>query len=235
MFFGYDLAMRTLPFLNRKFLLDIQSDADESVMAEIFTLREYMVAEPTLKQAKHAILDLGAHKGFFALYVRALNAEVKIYAYEPEEDNFRALKQHLELNKIHNVFPKNSAVSHEEGVAILHVSEDSHNHSLVVVPGTVNDRKVNAVTLERIINKVGSVDLVKMDIEGAEFKILETAPDSVFEQCSSFFLETHEYTPEMRASKLKILFEKKGYDVSLTPSKYDKRLGFLWARRRSSL
>lgn len=224
--------MRTLPFLGRKFQLDIRSDADESVMAEIFTLREYFVVEPIIKTAKMAILDIGAHKGFFALYVRALNTEVPVYCYEPEEANFRALKEHLELNKIQNVFPKNSAVAKEEGMAILHVSNDSHNHSLVMVPGTVNDRKVNAVTLERIVSKLPHVDLVKMDIEGAEFQILENAPDTVFEKCPAFFLETHQYNDSMRASTLKTLFEKKGYTVQLTPSKFDKRLGFLWAVRK---
>ena len=223
--------MRTLPFLNKKYQLDIRSDADESVMAEIFTLREYFVVEPILKKAKKAILDIGAHKGFFALYVRALNSEVPVYAFEPEEANFRALKEHLELNKIQNVFPKNSAVAKEEGMAVLHVSDDSHNHSLVIVPGTVNDRKVNAVTLERIVSKLPHVDLVKMDIEGAEYQILENAPDSVFEKCSAFILETHEYNDSMRAVTLKTLFEKKGYTVTLTPSKFDKRLGFLWAVR----
>lgn len=227
--------MRTLPFLGRKFQLDIRSDADESVMAEIFTLREYFVIEPILKLAKTAILDIGAHKGFFALYVRALNAEVPVYAYEPEEANFRALKEHLELNKIQNVFPKNSAVAKEEGMALLHVSDDSHNHSLVMVPGTVNDRKVNAITLERIVHKLDRVELVKMDVEGAEFQILENAPDSVFEKCLAFFLETHEYNDQMRASSLKALFEKKGYTVKLYPSKYDKRLGFLWAQKKDGL
>ena len=225
--------MRSLAFLNKKYQVDIRSDADESVLAEIFPLREYFVIEPVLKAAKTAVLDIGAHKGFFVLYARALNAEVPIYAYEPEEENFRALKEHLELNKISHVSPKNSAVAKVGGTSVLHVSEDSHNHSLVVVPGTVKDRKVNAITLERIVSKLEHVDLVKMDCEGAEFQILENAPDSVFEKCPAFFLETHEYKEDMRAANLKTLFEKKGYSVKVYPSKYDKRFGFLWAQRKS--
>ncbi len=223
--------MRTLPFLNKKYQIHIDSDADESVLAEIFSLREYFVIEEVLKKAKAAILDLGAHKGFFALYVRALNSEVPIYAYEPEEGNFRALKEHLLLNKISNVFPKNSALAEVEGMATLHVSEDSHNHSTVVVPGVINDRKVNAITLERIFNKIQHFDLVKMDIEGAEFAILLTAPDFVFERCPAFFLEYHQYAPHMQASFLKKLFEDKGFKVKLYPSKYDKKMGFLWAQK----
>lgn len=223
--------MRNLSFLNKKYQLDIHSDADASVMMEIFNLREYLPAESVLKKASRGILDIGAHKGFFALYVRALNPEVPIYCYEPESENFSALKKHLELNKMNGIFVKNVGLMDREGMGILHVSQDSHNHSMVMDPGNMKTQKVNVTTLERILSKIGSVDLIKMDIEGAEFSILLHATDSVFSQCPAFFLEYHEYSPSMRAVDLELLFKKKGYSIQRFPSKYDRRMGFLWAKK----
>lgn len=222
--------MRQLAFLNSKYQVDVRGEADQSVFAEIFSLREYAPVEPAIRAAKHGILDIGAHKGYFILYARALNASVPIYAYEPEEQNFRALKEHIAMNRVEGVVAKNAAVAGEEGTVILNVSEDSHNHSLVVDPGMMKHQKVSAVTLERVLVKMGGCDLIKMDVEGAEFQILENAGTAVFE-VPEYFLEYHEYTQTMRAADLKVLFEKHGYTVKIVPSKYDKKMGFLYAKK----
>lgn len=222
--------MRHFAFLNSKYQVDVRGDADQSVFAEIFSLREYAPVEPAIRAAKRGILDIGAHKGYFVLYTRALNASVPIYAYEPEEQNFRALKEHLAMNRVDGVVAKNAALAAEEGTVVLNVSEDSHNHSLVVDPGMMKHQKVSATTLERVLAKMGGCDLIKMDVEGAEFQILENAGAAVFE-VPEYFLEYHEYMPTMKSSTLKVLFEKHGYTVKIVPSKYDKRMGFLWAKK----
>lgn len=223
--------MRTVPFLKHKFLIEARGDADDSIVAEIFLLREYALIEPELKRAKTVVLDIGAHKGYFALYVRALNETVPILCYEPEEVNYAALKKHLELNKVQGVVTKNAAVADQEGTLLLNVSEDSHNHSLVVAPGTTVQKKVTATTLEKIVNKFEKVDVLKMDIEGAEFQIFETTPPEVLQKIGTLFMEYHQYGPSMQADSLQKIFEKAGFTVQKFPSKYDKRMGFLWACR----
>lgn len=226
--------MRTLHFLKQKYHLEPRGDADESVIAEIFLNGDYSVIEPALRAAKRGVLDVGAHKGFFILYVRALNESVPVFAYEPEEKNFASLKEHLHLNHVEGVTSKNAAVAGEEGSVLLNVSADSHNHSLVVDPGMMKTQKVSAVTLERVLAKMaatgGGCDVVKMDVEGAEFGIFAAAGPLAWE-VPVYFLEYHEYGPEMRAADLKKLFEQNGYRVKMLPSKYDKRMGFLWAQK----
>ncbi len=224
--------MRTISFLNHKLRVEVDSDADQSVLEEIFFDRDYFRIEPFISAAKRGVLDVGAHKGFFILYARVFNPAVPIYAYEPEEKNFQALKKHLLENRTSGVFAKNLALAGEEGSLALHISEDSHNHTLLPVLPSFNERKINAVLLEKVLKKMGGCDLVKMDCEGAEFQILETAPDSVFFQVPVFFLEYHEFTPDLRVARLKTLFESKGFKVTLFPSRYDKRMGFLLAEKK---
>ena len=228
--------MRSLSFLQSRFQVEVTDEADQSVLAEIFSLREYELVEPGIRAARRGVLDVGAHKGFFILYVRALNATVPVLAYEPEEKNFAALKRHLDVNRVDGVVAKNAAVAGAEGTVLLNVSGDSHNHSLVVDPGMMKQQKVSAVTLEQVLGKMkkscGGCDLIKMDIEGAEFGIFESAGPLAW-TVPVYFLEYHEYGPEMRATNLKVLFEKQGYTVKLMPSRFDKRMGFLWATRKS--
>ena len=54
---------------------------------------------------------------------------------------------------------------------------------------------VNAVTLKRAIELTGedSIDLVKMDIEGAEFDVISSISDGVFEKVNAFIIEYHDY------------------------------------------
>ncbi len=224
--------MRQIAFQNAKLNVDVQSDADQSVLDEIFFDRDYSIIEPQIKSAKNGILDVGAHKGFFILYARVLNPSVPIFAYEPEENNFRELKKHLHENHTENVFPKNVAIAGKEGSIALYLSPDSHNHTLLPVLPTFEQKKVNAVLLENVLKKMGPCDLIKMDCEGSEFQILEGAPDAVFDSVPVFFLEYHEYTEDMKAAKLKSLFETKGFKVTILPSRYDKRMGFLFAERK---
>lgn len=232
--------MRQIAFQKKKFKVEISSDADESVLAEIFSDRDYHVIEQYISSAKNAVIDIGAHKGFFVLYARALNPTVAIYAFEPEEENFKSLKKHLDDNGIENVFLKNSAVvsavAEKNGSIDLNVSGDSHNHSIFPIVDAPADgcaivKKVSAISLEKILSKMESCDVIKMDCEGAEFQILETAPKSIFKKVAVFFLEYHEYFDDMRATNLKCLFEKNGYKVTIYPSRYDKRMGFLLARK----
>jgi FkbM family methyltransferase len=133
----------------------VDSDADQSVLEEIFFDRDYFRIEERIASAKRGILDVGAHKGFFVLYARGFNPTVPIFAYEPEEGNFQALKRHLVENRVQGVVAKNLALAGQEGSVALHLSEDSHNHTLLPVLPSFNEKKVNAVLLANVLKKMG--------------------------------------------------------------------------------
>lgn len=217
--------------------ITINSDADESVFSEIFTEREYKVIESVIEKAKNPIIDIGAHVGMFSVYCAVLNQAVKIFAYEPDEDNFAAMKDNLQLNNVKNVVMKNVAVGGEIGSRTLYVSRDSHNHSLLSEEASGDfsgeEKLVNVVTLERILeqNKLTRVSLVKMDCEGAEFEILENLSAAAFAAVENFYVECHRYTYEMNPTKLRDIFQKNGFRVEMWSNHYDSRMGFIFAKR----
>jgi FkbM family methyltransferase len=208
------------------------------------------------------ILDIGAHKGYFSIYASVLagvsgnvsgnvsggrdgvgvGGGVKIFAYEPEEKNFAVLKENLKMNRVKNVFAKNVAVGGKDCVRELFLSKDSHNHSFFGEGAGVVAKKVNCVSLEKIIENhlakegCGFVDLVKMDCEGAEFEILEGLDSyigcaEIFKKIKSFCIEYHEFSEGMRAEKLVKILRGRGYKVEVKKSRYDSRFGMIWARR----
>jgi len=225
---------RIFPILNKKWHIQIRDESDAAVLHEILEAKEYGFAEQTIRNAKAAILDVGAHSGMFVLWCRAINAEVPIFAFEPEPNNFSILKTHIAENHLKNVIAKQVAVSDSVGETQLQISDDSMNHALLVKLDTdAKTIKVQTTSLERILkqNHLSSVDLIKLDVEGAEYQILESTPKETFARIRAIACETHKiegHSPE----ELKRFLESIGYKVLLTKNPRVQELGYLWATKR---
>lgn len=129
---------------------------------------------PEFELHKHTglVVDAGAHVGVFSLVAASFAANV--ISIEPDEHNAAFLKLNLERNMISNVILESRGLSHTEKRVKLFGSENSLNPSLV---GTgSNFREIDSVTLAEIIKKYGRIDLLKLNVEGAEFKIIEETP-----------------------------------------------------------
>lgn len=224
------MAKRQFKFGGKQLNFILNTDADKSVFYEVFEARDYQVLDQIIKSAKNPVLDVGAHIGFFSIYAAVLNPTAKIFAFEPEEKNFVLLKENLKFNKIENVVVKNLAVAASEGQRKLYLSEDSHNHSLIEIGGA-REKFVQTQTLEKILerNKIEKCSLIKLDVEGAEFEILENF--ELFGKIENFYIEYHKYSPEMDPNRLEKIFKSNGFKVSGNISKYDKRFGFILAGR----
>lgn len=216
--------------------LNLRSKADESVFREVFLDRDYMVLDDIISEASGVILDVGAHIGLFSVYVRGLNDNVKIFAYEPEPVNFSAMKEHFKENHVEGVVAKNVAVTAKDGETVLYLSEDSHNHSIWnFFKKEVKQVKVPTVSMRKIFEKdlgrrgVQFCDLVKMDCEGAEFEILESMDDNLFKKIGSFYIEYHEYIDGKKKEELVKILQRHGFKARVSGSRYDKRLGFIFA------
>lgn len=124
------------------------------------------------------VIDAGAHKGMFA--VRAALAGAKVVALEPQAANREALEINLGLNGVTaSVEVLDSALWTEAGEATLfNFGEASTDFSLIVGAETEDDAdRVPTVTLESLVERLGRVDLLKLDIEGAEDPIIAQAAE----------------------------------------------------------
>lgn len=110
------------------------------------------------------VLDIGANLGFFALAARRRFPEAKIHSYEPNEE----LKPYLEAHC--------SAAGADHFLAAVgaspgRVNLDKHGDTLHSVSRECEDGLTTQVAFADAVSRLGTVDLVKLDCEGAEWDI----------------------------------------------------------------
>jgi len=117
------------------------------------------------------VVDIGAHVGVVSMAL-AKQFGCRVYAYEPNPDNYRRLVANIKANELGElIFPHNLAVTGDgRDVVIATNPDNSGGGDIYGDTGT----PVESTTLEDIFHVVGErIDLLKIDCEGAEFEILQ--------------------------------------------------------------
>jgi len=141
---------------------------------EIFLSADYYFASNT---ETPVIIDCGANIGFTVLYFKKiLYPQARIYAFEPNPYACTMLKKNISLNGLKDVFVFNVALSNTEGEIPFFLSDNlgSLRASVRADRGGAHELKVKTIRLSDFIEKLGEqIDLVKVDVEGAENQILD--------------------------------------------------------------
>jgi FkbM family methyltransferase len=127
----------------------------------------------------HVILDVGANTGIYALAARCLNPTATVVALEPVERVFRRLQRNVELNG-GNVTVEKLAASDITGEAPIYDFSSDHELTASLHPsmsegcGGVVEYAVATKRLDDVLSGagLGSVDLVKIDVELSEPQVL---------------------------------------------------------------
>ena len=157
--------------------------------------------------------DIGAHQGYYTTKL-AKNAGKKglVFAFEPEPKNFKILCDNIELNELTNVIPIQKAVSNYVGTGSLFTYDinknwDSGKHFLrgstleeaygrelkKPVPSPFQDTNVEVTTLNAIKDEyeIKRADIIKIDVEGAELKVIEGATNILNDFSPKIVVEIH--------------------------------------------
>lgn len=137
------------------------------------------------------IYDVGANVGIFTLLASIKTGPTgKVYAFEPFPRNARYLRRHIELNQLQNCCVMEVAASDAEGIQKLSTSCE---YSMCRFSPD-GDLAVSCVTLDACIygeKKLRPPNVIKMDVEGAEFFALQGATRALSEYHPSLFIEIH--------------------------------------------
>ncbi len=167
---------------------DVPDDQYWISIKDLLLNREYeYVSEFALRNFKGLVLDVGANSGIFSL-LSAMFAE-KVISLEPHPDNYRRLEKNVMKNCVKNVLPLNKALWTERGAIDIHEGTHSAEHSIYSKLG--KPIKVSTTTIEELINDFGDIDLLKIDIEGAEFPIFENLSSPILERINAVVGEVH--------------------------------------------
>ena len=214
---------------NKTLQIVLETDADKSVFDEILVDKDYKDLEKHLKETPLPVIDIGAHIGIFAVYAAYLNSKLKIFAYEPDERNYKLAKENIKKNRLQNVQIKNYAISDIDGEITFYVNEDSHNHSIFSgTKGQVEDQTITSRPLSKIA-KAPKYSLLKLDAEGAEYPIILNSDDEVLKKFEMIYIEYHDHQQGFTYKKLVQKLKNAGFKTQQKPSIYDNHLGFILA------
>jgi len=149
------------------------------------------------------ILDCGANIGLSCLYFKSLYPAAKITAFEADKNIAGILSTNLQNNNINDVKIVDSAVwVHANGIEFSIEGADGGS-----IQGSENKNKVNSLRLKDIIeDEYGRIDLLKMDIEGAEYEVIKDCKNSL-NNVENIFIEYHSWnnSPQKLSEILAIL------------------------------
>lgn len=202
---------------------------DRQVFNGIFARDEYRL-NAVAPGAWDTVLDVGANIGLFSVRVAPLAR--RVLSFEPMPQNFKYLKANVE--RFRHVLPIAKAVSGKPGTLDLYVSGNTGAHS-VVAESRVGDTKiqVEAVTFQQIFaeHSIERCNLLKMDIEGAEYDSLSAIPAELWPKIDRIHLEYHQGPAGWDGEKLAALLRERGYRVDVVPRSRHVEKGNLFASR----
>lgn len=148
------------------------------------------------------LVDVGACTGSYSLLAKHL-ASLTVYAFEPATPSFDVLCANIQLNDLEDrVFPQCLAVADYDGEGVFHVSDPTAMIALSQLGGTpagnkhTHDETIRVVTLDSFGFDV-PIDLIKIDVEGAELSVLQGAVDLINRDHPALLVEISE--PNMEA------------------------------------
>jgi FkbM family methyltransferase len=168
----------------------------------ITTIAEYFSPHSAIMPANlpahhpKVIYDLGANVGVSSLFFSSLYPHATIYGFEPLPENFElCCLNYRGIPNSSQVFPW--AIGSKTGLAIFDCKNDSRGGRLKSTHQdptlqTIAQIQVKIVSIVDLIGKEGlpPPDLLKIDVEGAEYDVLEGLADYA-DSVGSIYLETH--------------------------------------------
>ena len=123
-----------------------------------------------LLQQGMTFVDIGAHVGLFTLPAAIWVGETgRVVAFEPHPDNFALLEQNIASNDVPtNIEAVQSAVSDVSAPVHLHTSTFNTGDHQLFHKGGRDTIEVKCTTIDEYFPSGSSIDVIKMDVQGAE-------------------------------------------------------------------
>ena len=171
------------------------SHHDLITLIECFGKLDYKASKDT-----SVVVDFGSNIGISALYFLTRNSSIKVYLFEPVPKNIERLRENLKgFERRYRL--EECAVGVETGKFDF-ACDDTGRYGGLIKGGasyfsewsTDNIIQVRVIlanqVLEEILNSHRSIDIVKIDVEGYENKILSNLKPEVLSRIKRIYVET---------------------------------------------
>lgn len=159
--------------------------------------RQVQLTLRTLVHPGDTVLDVGANWGLHTLYLSRLVGEKgRVLSFEPFGPAFAELDWHIHKNRCPNVQAMPLALSDADGQALFVPQGGSEGRFLSAERDSMQELNVTLVStrrLDSVIEEVGvfQLSLIKIDVEGAESRVLKGARETIRRFRPSLVIELH--------------------------------------------
>ncbi len=178
------------------------------------------------------IIDIGMSNGDSSIYFAKEGAK-RVIGLEPDKRSFDLALKNIKESHVDNVvLPLNKALSDQTGIIELIVYDSNPNANsvdeinMVKLKGSKFKERVEAITLKEIIDLFNgeNIDLLKMDCEGCEYKVLRNLPQEYFSKILNIILEYHNGLQDIPE-----ILKKQGFSIKI--SETNNFMGLIIANR----
>lgn len=184
------------------------------------------------------IVDVGANIGTFSLFI--YKHCHKIYALEPAPENFELLSKTVTDNKLEKIKPFEEALAGNTGTRPMRMIRGAGFGAWTItdMTGSPEDYiQVKHITLKEFMEREGIdyIDLLKMDVEGAEKEIFED-PTFPFDKIGTIICEFHYSNLGTDEEKTLTATQNRGWFKDILEDKgfvyYEKQYNHFLARKK---
>jgi len=167
-----------------RFFCISETSSDSDVFQQIILEKEYEFVVNLLSQHSievNTIIDAGANTGFTSMYLSAYFPNSRIIALEPNKDTFQRLRQNIELNNLSKIELVPLGLWNKD--TYLKANYDFRDQQAwsfrLEETSDENDKLFEVISMTTLMKKyqLQGVDLLKIDVEGAEKEIFDANAD----------------------------------------------------------
>jgi FkbM family methyltransferase len=202
---------------------------------EIFLDKCYQPTPDFIPRPGWTVVDLGANMGFFTCQTGFANPDVRVVAVEPLPLYAETLRNNIQDNHLKNALAIEGAICGDPGLTIpitvwFTAAGELRAGDVPKTAARVETINAKGYTLPEIfqLGKVERCDLLKVDIEGAEYDLFEKIPGELWQKIQRIVMEVHNSAAHSEMEIVRVL-KRNGFKIHLKPE--GPATSLLWAAR----
>lgn len=137
--------------------------------------------------------DIGTNIGWYSILAGSTHNNIECHSFEPQPIIYNALLENILQNDLQNIYTNNLALSDTKGESILHTFKQyGHGHSSMNNLSVEDTEQfvIKTVTFDQYVEEKGitNIDIIKLDVEGAELDVLKGATSYLNNQSSTVWI-----------------------------------------------
>lgn len=146
-------------------------------------------------QPDYTILDIGGNIGLTCLEFAKKAFNGQVICFEPSASNFKRLKENVALNDFKNITLVNAGIGDIAGqFSLYNVVDSNPGMKRILNSGDVENFESELISIDTLQNQMNRLNIkevhaIKIDVEGFEFKVLQSAAFMLVKNKPILFIE----------------------------------------------